>query len=281
MLAGTAVVSLAANLPGPLAARRFADLGAQVTKVEPPGGDQLGDHAPDWYRELVAGMDVRVIDLKDAGGREQLESLLDDAQLLLTASRPSSLARLGLSWDRMHSAFPHLSQVAIIGGAGAAAEHPGHDLTYQAEAGLLVPPQLPTSLFVDLLGGERATSEGLAALYAARDSGTGCYREVALADAAHALAAPLRYGLTGAGAPLGGGSPTYHVYRTSDGHVALAAVELPFARRVGELLGPAEGWAELLAARSAAYWVRWAAQHDLPLVEVHPPPHQVRAHPVA
>ena len=96
MLAGTAVVSLAANLPGPLAARRLADLGAQVTKVEPPGGDQLGDHAPDWYRELVAGMDVRVIDLKDAGGREQLESLLDDAQLLLTASRPSSLARLGL-----------------------------------------------------------------------------------------------------------------------------------------------------------------------------------------
>ena len=281
MLAGTAVVSLAANLPGPLAARRLADLGAQVTKVEPPGGDQLGDHAPDWYRELVAGMDVRVIDLKDAGGREQLESLLDDAQLLLTASRPSSLARLGLSWDRMHSAFPHLSQVAITGGAGAAAEHPGHDLTYQAEAGLLVPPQLPASLFVDLLGGERATSEGLAALYAARDSGTGCYREVALADAAHALAAPLRYGLTGTGAPLGGGSPTYRVYRTSDGHVALAAVELQFARRVGELLGPAEGWAELLAARPAAYWVQWAAQHDLPLVEVHPPPHQVRAHPVA
>ena len=169
--------------------------------------------------------------------------------------------------------------MAIIGGAGAAAEHPGHDLTYQAEAGLLVPPQLPTSLFVDLLGGERAASEGLAALLAARDSGTGCYREVALADAAHALAAPLRYGLTGAGAPLGGGSPTYRVYRTSDGHVALAAVELQFARRVGELLGPAAGWAELLAARPAAYWVRWAAQHDLPLVEVHLPPHQVRATP--
>ena len=129
--------------------------------------------------------------------------------------------------------------------------------------------------------GNARRPKGLPRCYAARDSGTGCYREVALADAAHALAAPLRYGLTGAGAPLGGGSPTYHVYRTSDGHVALAAVELQFARRVGELLGPAEGWAELLAARSAAYWVRWAAQHDLPLVEVHPPPQQVRAHPVA
>ena len=214
-------------------------------------------------------------------GASSLESLLHDAQPLPTASRPSALVRLGLSWDRLHSAFPHLSQVAITGGAGAAAEHPGHDLTYQAEAGLLVPPQLPASLFVDLLGGERAATEGLAALFAARDSGAGCYREVALADAAHALAAPLRYGLTGTGAPLGGGSPTYRVYRTSDGHVALAALEVQFARRIGELLGPAEAWPELVAARPASYWVQWAAQHDLPLVEVHPSPHRVRGHPVA
>ena len=270
VLAGTAVVSLAANLPGPLAARRLADLGAHVTKVEPPGGDPLAVQAASWYRELVAGLDVRVIDLKDPAGRRHLDPLLEEAQLLLTATRPSALARLGLSWDHLHGAFPHLSQVAITGGAGAAAERPGHDLTYQAGAGLLRAPQLPSSLFVDLLGGERAASEALAALLRPRDGG-GCYREVALTDTAYALAAPLRHGLTGDGAPLGGGLPTYQVYATSDGHVALAALEPQFARRVGELLGPAEGWADALAARPTDSWVQWAQQHDLPLADVRAP----------
>src|SRR5574338_22911 len=85
--------------------RPVADLGAHVTKMEPPGGDPLAVHAASWYRELVAGLDVRVIDLKDPAGRRHLDPLLEEAQLLLTATRPSALARLGLSWDHLHGAF--------------------------------------------------------------------------------------------------------------------------------------------------------------------------------
>ena len=58
------VVTTALNIPGPVAAARLRELGATVTKVEPPGGDPLALAAPDWYRELAAGQEVVRLDLK-------------------------------------------------------------------------------------------------------------------------------------------------------------------------------------------------------------------------
>jgi alpha-methylacyl-CoA racemase len=62
-LEGVLVVSLAVNLPGPLAASRLAEFGASVTKVEPPAGDPLELAAPNWYRSLVTRQDVVTIDV--------------------------------------------------------------------------------------------------------------------------------------------------------------------------------------------------------------------------
>jgi alpha-methylacyl-CoA racemase len=97
ILDGVRVVSLATNLPGPIAAARLTRLGASVTKIEPPGGDALAPASPRWYAELTSGQRVVVLDLKVPEDRARLDDELDGADLLMTAMRPSALARLGLA----------------------------------------------------------------------------------------------------------------------------------------------------------------------------------------
>ncbi|HKO56433.1 MAG TPA: CoA transferase, partial [Thermoanaerobaculia bacterium] len=164
LLHGVRVVTTAVNVPGPVAAARLRELGAQVTKIEPPSGDPLERIAPEWYARLAAGQDVRRIDIKQPSA---LDDLLARADLLLTALRPSSLDRLGLGWERLHAAHPRLCHVAIIGHAPPDEERPGHDLTYVVRAGLATPPHMPSTLLADLAGAERAVSTALALLLAA------------------------------------------------------------------------------------------------------------------
>lgn len=267
-LSGVRVVTIAINLPGPAACRRLVELGAHVTKVEPPAGDQMARLAQPYYDELAEGQQVVTIDLKSDDGRAELDRLLHDADLLVTSHRPSALARLGLDWTTIHSRHPHLCQIAIVGHTGDGAEVPGHDLTYQAAAGTLQPPAMPAVLLADLAAAERAATEGLAALIHRARLGSGVLREVALTDAAEAFAAPHRHGLTAAEGLLGGGLPGYGLYATSDGHVALAALEPHFWKAVCEALGHEPDRAELeqmFRTRPTEEWVRWAADHGIPL----------------
>ena len=179
------------------------------------------------------------LDLKAEGGRAALERLLSAADLLVTAQRPSALARLGLGWEALHLRHPRLCQVAIFGFPAPRQEEAGHDLTYQAEAGLLQPPRLPATLLADMAGGERAVGAALALLLARARDGAGRLAEVALSDAVEALAEPHRFGLTRPGALLGGGAPGYALYRAADGWVAVAALEPHFLERLVAGLGAA------------------------------------------
>jgi alpha-methylacyl-CoA racemase len=268
-LAGFRVVTLAINVPGPLAAARLRELGAVVTKVEPPGGDPLARFAPEWYGELQEGVEVIRLNLKDPEERSGLEGLLAEADLLLTANRPAALERLALGWPRLRERHPNLSQVAIVGYPAPRENEPGHDLTYQAEHGLLAPPQNPRTLLADLAGAERAVAAALELLLAReRGGGTG-YVQVSLAGAAAAFAAPLRHGLTAPGGPLGGSLPGYGVYEAREGWVAVAALEPHFLERLEHELGlegvTRDSLAKALLSRSAAEWEAWAAERDLPL----------------
>src|SRR5262249_49871278 len=152
-----------------------------------------------------------------------------DADLLLTSHRPRSLARLGLSWDTLHARYPRLCQVAIVGHLEDP-DLPGHDLTYQISADLLEPPSgpmpaLPRTLIADIGGAQQAANAALALLLGRERTGETRYVAVALADAAHYFAAPLRHGLTAPGGRLGGGYPPYNLYATADGWVAIVALE--------------------------------------------------------
>jgi crotonobetainyl-CoA:carnitine CoA-transferase CaiB-like acyl-CoA transferase len=265
-LAGVHVVSLATNLPGPVAAARLVALGASVVKVEPPAGDPLATVVPDWYDELVAGQDVVTLDLKDPGDRGSLEARLAAADVLLAAMRPSAAARLGLT----ESVARHgLVLVEIVGYDGERAGEAGHDLTYQAAQGTVLPPGLPLVPVVDLLGAERAVTAVLAGLRR-RDRGEAApHLRVVLDDAARSASAAVRHGLTGPQGVLGGASPAYGVYRTADGHVAVAAIEPHFAERLARAVGATrEELTKRFATEPSAHWESLGRSLDVPIVTV-------------
>ena len=269
-LGGVRVLTLAVNLPGPVAAWRLGAMGASVVKVEPPGGDPLARMCPGYYEELSAGQEVVRLDLKDRQDRASLDDWLGGMDLLLTASRPAALGRLGLSWRGLRARFPRLCQVAIVGYAPPDEDAPGHDLTYQARFGTLSPPGMPPVLVADLAGAEQAVSMALSLLFA-RERGQGAgYEQVALSEAASSFAGPLRWGLTAPGGVLGGGFPGYGLYRAREGHVALAALEGHFWERLLRELGTDDRreLERIFRTRTADQWEKWATERDLPLAAV-------------
>jgi len=272
LLDGVKVVNLAVNLPGPAAARRFLQLGAEVVKVEPPGGDPMVGYHATWYEQLNAGQEVLKIDLKSPEDRQQLDELLQSADLLITANRPAALMRLGLGWEKLHEQFPNLCQVAIVGYPSPMENEPGHDLTYQAKIGLLTPPQMPRTLIADMAGAEKAVSEALALLWAReKGQGGGC-RMIALSEAADYMAEPWSVGFTAPEAMVGGALPEYNLYESSDGWVAVAALEPHFSKALFSALdcpgADIEKLRSLFKSKTAKEWEAWAKERDLPLVAV-------------
>jgi crotonobetainyl-CoA:carnitine CoA-transferase CaiB-like acyl-CoA transferase len=273
LLAGIKAVSLSINTPGPVAAARLAQLGATVTKVEPPAGDPLKTAARGWYDSLCRSQTVLTLDLKDSTDRKKLDDLLAESDLLLASFRPSALKRLRLDWSSLHSRHPRLCFAGIIGYPPPLEERTGHDLTYLASTGLLSPPRLPLSLYVDLAGAERCVTAALALLlHMARTGQAGC-EFVSLYECARELAQPLEAGLTRAEGNLGGRYPLYAFYQTSDdGWIAVAALEPHFAQRLLSELGLASAdrsqLEQAFRIRSAADWEKWAQERDLPLAAV-------------
>jgi crotonobetainyl-CoA:carnitine CoA-transferase CaiB-like acyl-CoA transferase len=250
------------------------DMGAAIVKIEPPAGDPLSHVAPGWYAELSAGMEVLRLDLKSREGRNRLDNLLAEADLLLTATRPASLRRLGLSWPDLHGQHPRLCHVAIVGYAAPRQETAGHDLTYQAEAGLISAPAMPRTLIADLAGAQRVVIAALELLLTRERSGT-AHVEVALAESASLFAEPLRHGLTSTTGPLGGAWAAYNIYPTRDGWLAVAALELQFrsalARDLSVDVDDPVALARVLAERPALEWERWAETRGLPLTVLREP----------
>jgi alpha-methylacyl-CoA racemase len=269
------VVTLAVNAPAPTAAARLAELGAQVVKVEPPAGDPMQHYCPGWYRELNRNQKILMLNLKQPRDRARLDRLLEKSDLLLTASRPAALERLALDWRRLHKRFPALCHAALVGHPAPRQHIAGHDLTYMAEAGLLVPPHMPPSVFADLAAAERMVGVALALLIGRGRSGKGLYGEISIGGAAHDLAAPLRHGVSSPGGPFSGVSPRYNLYRARDGWVAVAALEPHFWERLlAELKLKVGTKKELSAAfrkRTATAWQHWAAERDLPIAAVQAP----------
>jgi alpha-methylacyl-CoA racemase len=268
-LGGVKVVSLAVNLPGPLAAAALAAHGATVTKVEPPTGDPIALASPSWYAELIAGQEVLTLDLKAAAGPATLDERLAHADVLLTSMRPSALQRLGLA----DSVERHgLVLVEIVGFGGDRAEEAGHDLTYQAAHGMLLPPTMPTVPLVDVLGAERAVAATFAGLRRRAAHGGAVRERVVLDDVAYFASAAMRHRLSRPGDILGGAMPTYGIYATADGHVAVAAIEPHFAERLGANVGRThEELTAAFALETDAHWESLGRELDIPIVAVRDP----------
>ena len=236
-LRGTRVISLALNLPGPAALMRLAQLGARCTKVNPPAGDPMQHYTPDGYAQLHAGVKEVALDLKAPAGQAALHQLLASTDLLLTSFRPSALTKLGLDWKTLHKRYPALSLIQVVGAPGPLAEIPGHDLTYQAEVGLVPGMELPASLFADMGGALMASEAALQATLVQKTTGKGTLHEVALSSAAAWLALPRQWQMTTPKGAVGGAHAGYRIYPCKNGRVALAALEAHFAQRLCEAAG--------------------------------------------
>ena len=246
------------------------DMGATVIKVEPPAGDSFEYFCQPWYEAMHRGVEVRRVDLKTEGGREEMADILARAQILLPSQRPAALPRMGLAPDTLLKRYPRLAIVNIIGSPDHEAHLPGHDLTYQARAGLVEPPHLPRSLIADLSGAQQAVIAALALLHAG-----GGVTQVALSDAAGLYHEPIAYKLTRPGDFLGGKHAGYNIYETADGYIALAALELYFWPALFDLFpglpeNPLDEEAHRILTegfrqRSTDFWVAEARARDIPL----------------
>ncbi|MEN2385644.1 CaiB/BaiF CoA-transferase family protein [Comamonas sp. A7-5] len=283
-LQGIRILSLALNLPGPAALWRCAGMGADCRKLEPlaPGAgrsaDPMGLYCPDAYAQMHDKVQTLQADLKTAAGQASLHEQLAQTDVLLTSFRPSALSKLGLGWETLQQRYPRLSLVRVVGSAGKLADVPGHDLTYQAEAGLVHSTALPPSLFADMAGALMASEAVLQAVLVSSRSGRGIVREVGLAQAAQWLALPWHWGLTQPAGDVGGAHAGYRIYPCADGIVAVAALEPHFAQRLCEAADllfshPTDmrkpeihqGVARFLAARSCAELMQLAQDRDIPL----------------
>ncbi len=258
------IVTMAQNVPGPVAVARLAAAGAVVTKIEAPWGDPLEGLCKPWYDELHAGIAVIRLDLKTGDGIRSLTDLLGSADVFMASHRPSALLRLGLDAPALSRRYPLLRHLNIVGDT-AHPDEAGHDLTYVAKAGLLQ-DRLPATLLADLMGAERVHS----AIVEMMHHGPGGQRVVGLFDALETLTAPLRHGLTAPGGALGGGNPAYGVYAAQDAFIAVGALEPHFRARLYGALGLADGasLSQVFATKRAADWEAWATALDIPLKAV-------------
>ncbi|GAA5513877.1 formyl-CoA:oxalate CoA-transferase [Deinococcus carri] len=262
-LSGFRAVSLATNIPGPVAAGLLVREGLSVTKVEPPTGDMLRSASEALYDELRTGMTVQTLDLRLPEGQQALGTLLQDADLLITSQRPSALARLGVTADALAALNPRLCWVEIVGDEDAP-EVPGHDLTYQLQVGLVRPPQMPTTLIADLAGAQEAARAALALLLGRERGRSERHRRVGLKQAAAGMALPVRHGLTAPGGWLSGALPQYRLYPLRDGWAGVAALEPHFGRRLAGTLGGQDP-DRFLRGLTVDECNRLAHEHDLPV----------------
>lgn len=236
-LQGVRILSLALNLPGPAALMRCHDMGARCVKLEPPSRDPMAQYAHKAYDAMHQGVRIVTADLKTDAGQRVLQRELAKTDVLLTSFRPSALTKLGLDWKSLHKAYPNLSMVAVVGATGVRAEEPGHDLTYLAENDLITGLDLPPTLYADMGGSLMVSEAVLQARLQQLQKGKSVRLEVALSDAAAYLGLPRHWGLTTAGATVGGGHAGYRVYACKDGRVAVAALEPHFAKALAVAAG--------------------------------------------
>ncbi len=200
------VVDLTTNLPGPYCSMLLADLGAQVIKVEPPGGDPLRGFPPAFASVNRGKRDI-VIDLKKGAGREVMGRLITRADVVLEGFRPGVAERLGVDYPSARRLNPAIVYCAIsgFGQEGPYRNRSGHDINYLAIGGLLGrsdPPAVPPVLISDLSSGLYAALAVSAALMHRTATGEGRFIDLSMTDcilswmaldiaaAAHAAQAP-------------------------------------------------------------------------------------------
>ena len=247
LLDGLTVLDLSRLLPGPFCSLTLAQLGAEVIKIEEPdGGDYARELSPELFDIVNRGKQSLTLDLRQPGDVERFKALVKDADVVLESFRPGVMGKLGCGYDTLKAINPQLVYASLTGygQTGPYADRPGHDLNYLGYAGVLDQTGLPGKRpamsnvqIADLAGGAQNCAIGiLAAVMGARQSGEGCWVDVAMLDGALALQsmALATHHQHGNSQPRGkdmltGALANYNVYRCRDGkYLAVGSLEPKF-----------------------------------------------------
>lgn len=254
-LQGIRVVDLGQYIAGPGAAMVLCELGAEVVKLEPIGGDQarhVGRYGESMVRTYNRGKRSIALDLKHAQGRDLALRLMGEADVVIQNLRPGVVDRLGLGPQAVRDRFPRLVYLSISGfpSQGPSGARPGYDVAAQAESGLMSvtgepdrPPQKVGVPVVDAAAAHLGAQAVLAALLGRARSGVGATLESSLLEVAISLQATTWCDYLG-GAPepqrIGDGqphnAPAAEVLPTRDGHIVLSAYAEEHWQRLCRLL---------------------------------------------
>jgi alpha-methylacyl-CoA racemase len=251
-LKGILVADFTTLLPGPVATLMLAEAGAEVVKIEKPGGEDMRAYPPQWdgvsaaFAMLNRGKTSLVVDLRTEAGRNAARELAARADVLVEQFRPGVMQKHGLGYDELSKINPKLIYCSITGygQSGPKRDEAGHDINYIGTTGLLslAPgplenPVVPPALIADIAGGTfPAVQNILLALIARGKTGKGTYIDIAMADAMFTFAWMALATLHATGKQAGpaslsttGGSPRYQIYPTKDGKlVCCGALEQKF-----------------------------------------------------
>lgn len=234
LLDGMRVLDLSAWRPMPHATQILADLGAEVLKVEPPGGDPMRGY-PEIFASVARGKGSIVLDLRTEAGSSRALELAAEADVVCESWRPGVADRLGLGYDAVVAVNPSVIYCSLTGFGqdGPLRDVPGHDVNFQAIAGALAPrpgqdPEVSRLPVADLEGGT-VSAVLICAAWARRiATGAGERIDVAMADVV-AWWVGTRSGTANAEAGSRTvGSPGYGVFRTADSQwIALGVLAEP------------------------------------------------------
>jgi alpha-methylacyl-CoA racemase len=303
-LTGLRFVEFASIGPGPHCAMLFADLGAEVLRIDRPGGAGFPNPVAGRGRATIT------LDVRTGEGRDAARDICRHADVLIEGLRPGVMERLGLGPEILCADNPRLiyGRMTGWGQEGPLATVAGHDITYLALTGALAaigrpgePAVPPLNLVGDFGGGSMLLAFGiLAALYERTRSGRGQVVDAAIVDGVTSLMTMFA-GLAGVISldrdknMLGGAAPFYRCYLCADGQeIAVGAIEPQFWRELVTRLdrpdltqNPADWPATnaaltaIFAAQPRAHWLDLFGDSDacvapvLPLAEAVAHPHNV------
>jgi crotonobetainyl-CoA:carnitine CoA-transferase CaiB-like acyl-CoA transferase/flavin reductase (DIM6/NTAB) family NADH-FMN oxidoreductase RutF len=267
ILSGLRVLDLSRMLSGPYCTMMLADHGAEVIKIEDPGGDTSRNNGPfrdddpahfwaGYFVSLNRSKKSVVLDLKTEAGKADLRALVATADVLVENYRPGVMERLGLSYEDLSAINPRLVYAAIRGfgdprsGDSPYADWPSYDVVAQAMGGLigLTGPDAATPTKVgpgigDVFAGALMSFAIMAALRQAEATGRGQFVDVAMYDAMISLCERAIYQHDFDGSvpgPEGNGHPLlapFGVFPAQDGQIALGIVDDAFWRVLADVMG--------------------------------------------
>ncbi len=234
LLDGLQVVDLSLWQPGHTATQLLADLGAEVLKVEPPGGDRMRPLV-DRFVNFNGHKQSVTLDLKRDDDKAQLLELVAGAEVVVENYRPGVADRLGVGFDQLRATNSSivLCSISGFGQHGPLSSATGHDANYQAYAGAMTTPDgsapTPAGLLVgDQGSGLAAAFAILAAVLCARRTGEGEHIDVSMADLLASWVAPMgpvdarREPASSSGSHRG--SPAMGTFETADGRWVVLGV---------------------------------------------------------